>query len=89
MNIASTALAAMIALSSAGFSNGQAATSTYTYNPNGEIFNTKYLPGPNQWPGECNVGGTEQTPVAIDSSAWPPLDTRDFNIGSYTFTVSW
>ena len=88
MRFSTLALATALALSS-DVSHGQSAASKYTYTPGGETFNGNFLPGPNQWGGQCNDGSMEQSPIAITTSECPAnsdITTEDytFNVRSYT-----
>jgi carbonic anhydrase len=79
------ALATVLSFVSVDLAFSQLASSTYSYNPNGEIFNGKFLPGPDQWPGSCNDStAQEQTPVAIETGAWPI--NKDITVEQYTFS---
>lgn len=89
MRVSNIALAAVLALS-ADVNHGQSPSSKYHYKPGGVIFNSKFLPGPDQWPGVCNdASAVEQTPIAIDTSD-PSVETKDdFEPTDYTFNVSY
>lgn len=82
MRVSTIALAALCAITSKT-SLAQSSSSKYVYKPDGLIFNGKFLPGPNQWEGQCNDGSQEQTPVAIEVSDWPARS--DITIGEYAF----
>ena len=85
MRVSNVALAAVLTLS-VDFSQSQSASSKYTYKPDGAIFNGEFLPGPNQWEGQCNDGSVEQSPIAIVTNDWAV--NSDIETEDYSFHVS-
>jgi len=81
-----SAFALAFVVSTFAFSSCEAAEGSYVYDPAGKLEDGVFSPGPGGWPGACNDGSTEQSPVAIVDSQWPA--TKDISISDYTFNVS-
>jgi len=84
MKFSAFALASVV--STFAFSSCEAAEGSYVYDPAGKLEDGVFSPGPGGWPGACNDGSTEQSPVAIVDSQWPA--NKDISISDYTFNVS-